>query len=309
MQKTVKVTIMCAAYNQEDYIEDAIESFLMQKTDFKYEIIIHDDASIDKTASIIKEYEKKYPEIIRGIYQEENQFSQGKSIIHDWIYPKARGEYFALCEGDDYWIDPFKLQKQVNGLEEHPEVDMCAHASIVVDSETKNVLRINNPYQEETIATVEDVIMGGGGFFSTNSLVYRRNLEDTLPKFRDFLKLDYTFQIQGSLSGGALYLPEVMSAYRWMAKGSWSSVHSSDISKRYIYREKENKMFDILNEDTNYRYESIIMTRKSLSNFNFFYNNHEYRKAFSKRYILAHKYIGKKTMLKLLLKIIVGRKK
>lgn len=122
MDKTQEplVSICCITYNHEKYIRDAIESFLMQETDFPFEIIIHDDASTDKTAEIIREYERKYPELIKPIYQTENQYSKGLRVSL-LTYKKAKGKYIAFCEGDDYWTDPLKLQKQVTFLEKNPD--------------------------------------------------------------------------------------------------------------------------------------------------------------------------------------------
>lgn len=98
----------------------------MQKTTFPFEILIHDDASPDGTADIIREYEKKYPLLIKPIYQTENQYSQGKtSVSATWNFPSAKGKYIALCEGDDYWIDENKLQMQADFLEKNPEYGMC----------------------------------------------------------------------------------------------------------------------------------------------------------------------------------------
>ena len=114
----IMVSICCITYNQEKFIRQALDGFLMQKTNFKYEIIIHDDASTDNTANIILEYEKKYPDIIKPIYQTENQYSKGKkpTLI---TYKAAQGKYIALCEGDDYWIDENKLQLQVDYMEKN----------------------------------------------------------------------------------------------------------------------------------------------------------------------------------------------
>ena len=116
------VSICCITYNHESYIEAALNGFLMQETNFPFEIVIHDDASTDNTARIIKEYEKKYPHIINPIYQIENQKSKYKSGMNPrFNYPRAKGKYIALCEGDDYWIDPYKLQTQVDFLEKNKD--------------------------------------------------------------------------------------------------------------------------------------------------------------------------------------------
>jgi glycosyltransferase involved in cell wall biosynthesis len=115
------VSIICTAYNHEAFIRDALEGFVMQKTNFPFEIIVHDDASTDKTVEIIMEYELKYPEMFFNIYQKFNQYSKGKGDVGKIVFAAARGKYIAMCEGDDYWIDSLKLQKQVDFLEEHKD--------------------------------------------------------------------------------------------------------------------------------------------------------------------------------------------
>jgi len=114
------VSVACITFNHEKYIEDAIEGFLIQETDFPFEILIHDDASTDNTANIVREYVEKYPNIIKPIFQTENQYSKGVKINSEFNFPRAKGKYIALCEGDDYWTDPNKLQIQVAFLEENP---------------------------------------------------------------------------------------------------------------------------------------------------------------------------------------------
>lgn len=127
------VSITCNTYMHENFIRDAIESFLMQKTTFKVEILVHDDASTDNTADIVREYESKYPHLFRNVYQIENQYKKipkTKKFIPRY---KERGKYIARCEGDDYWTDPYKLQKQVDFLEHNPDYVLCFHDAIVVD--------------------------------------------------------------------------------------------------------------------------------------------------------------------------------
>lgn len=121
----VLVSICCLAYNHESYISQCLDGFVMQKCNFSYEVLIHDDASTDGTANIIREFEERYPNLIKPIYQIENQWSKGVKITSKLNFPRAQGKYIALCEGDDYWTDPLKLQKQVDFLEAHPECAFC----------------------------------------------------------------------------------------------------------------------------------------------------------------------------------------
>ncbi len=148
MEKTQNkplVAIRCITYNHEPYIRDALEGFVMQKTDFPFVAIVHDDASTDNTASIIREYSARYPDIIKPIYETENQYSKHDGSLRrimDDACTATGAKYIALCEGDDYWTDPLKLQKQVDFLESHPDYSMCFHNVLVheVDGYWKNDL-------------------------------------------------------------------------------------------------------------------------------------------------------------------------
>ncbi len=121
------VSIVCITYNQCKYIRDALDGFLLQKTDFEIEIIVHDDASSDGTSDILREYQDEYPELFKLIIQEENQYRKiGFGFVFD-VFRQARGKYIAICEGDDYWTDPAKLQKQIDALESNAGSTMCFH--------------------------------------------------------------------------------------------------------------------------------------------------------------------------------------
>lgn len=126
LSSTPKVSICCITYNHENYIGDAIEGFLSQLTSFSFEIIIRDDASTDNTVSIINEYQKKYPNIIKPLYEKENTYQQGIKPL-SVVFSYAKGEYIAICEGDDYWADDNKLQMQIDFLENHPEYIITYH--------------------------------------------------------------------------------------------------------------------------------------------------------------------------------------
>ena len=123
------VTVWCLAYNQKNFIRDALNGFVMQKTTFPFEVIVHDDASTDGTTDVVKEYAQKYPDVIKPMIETENQWQKGglKHIIAIMNEKYRRGKYIAFCEGDDYWTDPEKLQLQVDFLESHHDYSMCFH--------------------------------------------------------------------------------------------------------------------------------------------------------------------------------------
>ncbi len=260
MENNIMVSVICNTYNHEKYIKAALDGFVMQKTDFLFEVLVHDDASTDRTADIIREYEKKYPDIIKPVYQSENQHSQKINFCRKFQYPRAKGKYLAFCEGDDYWTDPLKLQKQFDLMETHPECDMCAHAA---QYEIKGRLedRYIMPSREDTVLTADDVILGGGGYLATASLFYKKEIIDNTPKFREIHSYDYTLQIQGSLSGGILYIADCMSVYRFQTPNSWSDRMKVDKTRFVDLSRKNIKMLEQLNLDTNYKHDSAITKR------------------------------------------------
>lgn len=247
-------------YNHEKFIKEAIESFLKQKTNFKYEILIHDDASTDRTPLILREYEKKYPNLIRVIYQKENQYSKGKMIL-SILDKKARGKYIAVCEGDDYWIDRNKLQKQIDYLEKNPKCGLCFHAVEIYDDKLKKKIGEIAPYKKSQISSTKDIILGGGGFIGTNSIVYRREAMLNPPKF--YLECpvgDYPLQIINSTKEYAYFIKETMSAYRVNTGVSWTDKNKS-YEKEKELNIKLIKMLEDLNSYTDYKYMKEIFKK------------------------------------------------
>lgn len=191
----------------------------MQKTTFPVEIIIHDDASTDRTAEIVREYEKKHPDLITAIYQTENQYSKGKKISPTYVFPRAKGKYIALCEGDDYWTDPYKLQKQVDYLEEHSECTISFHNVKIIYEDGKKRARLNFP---KKVYTIEDLLEGN--FIDTCSTMFRNGLVLEFPGW--FYKLpmgDWPLNILIAHHGDIGYLDGVMGVYRIHSGSLWSS--------------------------------------------------------------------------------------
>ncbi len=233
------VSICCIAYNHESYIDDALEGFLIQETDFPFEILIHEDASTDRTADIIREYKNKYPNLIKPIYQVENQYSKGRKLNAEFNIPRARGEYIAFCEGDDFWIYSGKLKTQVELMMKHDSINLSFHpARKIIEKPVFAEMTIAKRSEHEKIYSLNDVILGGGGFMPTASLMVRRVAVMNLPKF--FYEVapvgDYYIQVIAS-SKGALYFPGVYSKYRFMHDGSWSrSQLSSKVATERFYK-------------------------------------------------------------------------
>ena len=175
--------------------------------------------------------------------------------------PRMNGKYIALCEGDDYWTAPLKLQKQYDAMEEHPDIDICAHAVKKIRASNGQVLENVAPSDKEIVFDVDEVIAGGGGFVATNSLFYRRELLENQPEFRRYCPLDYALQIQGALRGGMLYLPDNMAVYRALVPGSWS-VRMNKSNYTDSQRNKIKRMLDMVDEETQGKYTKTIQKAK-----------------------------------------------
>lgn len=273
--ESILVSVICNAFNHEAYIRDALEGFVQQKTNFNYEILVHDDASTDLTADIIREYERKYPEIIKPIYETENQYSKRDGSLVRIQYGRARGKYIALCEGDDYWTDALKLQKQVDALELHPEIDICATgAKTEIDHTLSGQIA---PSQTDTVFTAEDVIDGGGGFVATVSLMFRRSMLDAPLPFFTMLRLDYTYQILGSLKGGMLYLADHTCVYRVQTPGSWTCRTSGSVEAANRFQETLCNMLWCLDRDTEGKYHAVIERKINSQKFGGYFRNRDYK--------------------------------
>ncbi|WP_203332301.1 glycosyltransferase family 2 protein [Planococcus beigongshangi] len=267
MEKEIIVSIDCASYNHKDYIAHTIESFLMQKTSFRYEILIHDDASDDGTAEIIAEYEKEHPDLIKVIYQTENQYSQGVRV-EQFNHERATGKYIAICEGDDYWTDPYKLQKQVEYMEKHPECSLCVHGANRVSAVTGAVLSRIRPRRGDGLLSMEEVIEGGGAFFATNSMMYVKDKVLSLPSFYEDTGVgDYPLTIYLAHKGTIYYIDEIMSAYQVDVKGSWTEREFSQIPKKIRHYEKIAVMLDEFNRFTDFKYSDAIKRAKMRNHF------------------------------------------
>lgn len=220
---TPLLSIACIAYNHVNFIEDALKGFLIQKTTFPFEIVVHDDASNDGTAEIVRSYQFRYPKLIRVISQSENQYSQGKRILV-LIYPELYGRYVAVCEGDDYWVDQYKLQKQVDFLEANPEYVITGHDASIVDENGALIQASKLPDKHKRDYSAKE-LQEGQSFILTLSWVFRRVLRnDEAVAERSVVKNgdDFLLSLLGQY-GGSYYHADIEPAvYRVHEGGVWS---------------------------------------------------------------------------------------
>lgn len=203
-----KVSICCITYNHEPFIRKALDGFIMQETDFPLEVLIHDDASTDNTANIIREYELRFPHIIKPIYQTENQWSKGVKDNFLANFRRAQGEYVALCEGDDYWTDSKKLQRQADFLDAHKEYVLVTENGRVVNTEKNTEYNFND--MDECDISINQLL--GKRKFPTASAMFRAasvgNEYDQLKHSSDIILWCF---LAGK--GKIRYLPNISSVY------------------------------------------------------------------------------------------------
>ncbi len=250
----ILVSVYCLAYNHEKYIRSALEGFVCQKTKFAFEVFVHDDASQDRTACIIMEYSKKYPEIIKPIFQKENLYSQGKSALYEYILPRMQGKYIAVCEGDDYWCDPYKLQVQIDFLEAHNECVACTHNSYVYNERTGKETLFCNKRRGKYISLKE--IMRWNDVFQSSSLVYRREMQDLHPRYLKSIAGvgDFTFALWLKLNGEIYYIDKPMSKYRSFTAGSWTERNPNQDENAKV----KIMILEAFNKESNFKFNKKV---------------------------------------------------
>jgi len=210
------LSICCAAFNHVDFIKDAVEGFLKQETTFRVEIIIHDDASTDGTADLVKAYSKRYPSLFRSVCQSENQLSLGKKPFQ-FFMRKAKGEFIALCEGDDYWLEPWKLQRQVDALTEDRSLSMVFHNAWVRHVQSDRDFFLNRGMTKRRFGLKEIILRNW--FIATASIVCRREFY-VYPECLHFSHGgDVILHRMTALRGDILFMDGICSVWRKHPEG------------------------------------------------------------------------------------------
>lgn len=315
MKYNYKVCTRCFTYNHGPFIKSALDGFAIQQTSFPVVTVIVDDASTDNTADVIRQYmknnfdfedsdsyqiETEYAHIDFArhktnkncffvvLYLKENHYQNGRNdekyeYLSEWV---DNAEYIAICEGDDYWTATDKLQVQVEAMDQHPEVDISAHAYKRVHALTGETVDERSLSEKEIVFPPEKAIMGEGGFVGTPTLMLRQSLwinKDKYPFWKQ-MSYDYTLQMAGSLRGGMLYLPEIMVNKRTRVPGSFTNRHRAASRQLSIdYNNQKAAMLVQLDTDTKGKYHNTIYARILLNNIR------GYRSVKDNKYIL-HKY-------------------
>ena len=283
----VQVSIYCLTYNHEKYIRQCLDGFVMQK-EVTFEIVIHDDASTDKTAEIIREYAEKYPNLFKPIYQTKNhRYFPHINYAKEYMAPLLNGKYIAMCEGDDYWTDPYKLKKQYEALEKNPDCYLCLHNVDIVD---ENGLPIEKsfslftalglpPEKHYPLCTIPTGKLLSENFFdiyekadyyqtSSCFFVTEKYIEyiSNPPEFRQVSPVfDEPRLLYFSYIGNVYYINETMSKYRFQSQDSWSSMlygkdqNTDSFVKRKNYIAQMRKMLCSFSAFSNRKYDSKLM--------------------------------------------------
>lgn len=215
-----KVSVLMLAYNHEHFIAQAIESALLQETDFKFEIVIGEDCSTDRTREIVRDFQSRFPERIRLLLPDKNLGVHG-NYFH--TLQACSGQYVAALEGDDFWTSPYKLQKQVEFLDSHSDYAICFHNAIVFREGAKDSGWLHCPPDQRQTSTVEDLLTGN--FIPTCTVVHRNSRTSELPEWTDDLKmLDWPLHILNAQRGYIGYINETMAAHRMHSGGVYSGM-------------------------------------------------------------------------------------
>jgi len=242
-EKSILISVLCTTFNQEKYIEDALRGFLIQKTNFPFEIIIHDDASSDTTPKILEKYASKYPSIIKLILQKENQYSQGKRVTA-LAAARAKGKYLALCEGDDFWIDSQKLQQQKNVIDNNPDCSLIVHRCYLLKGSELELKPAMGHGTIQRDINISEIVSSAYQFSPTASYFINKEVYNVLPVWIEKAPVgDYFLESYSFKLGRVIYTPSVSSVYRRWAEGSWTEDLNRTGAK---LRETSRRMYESL---------------------------------------------------------------
>jgi len=255
----MKLSILMITYNHEKYVAQALDSILMQVTDFSYEIVIGEDCSTDSTRTILRQYHERYPDRIRLILPEKN-LGMMRNFVE--TYYACEGEYVAILDGDDYWTSPYKLQKQVDFLDSHPDFAICFHnASYLWEIEDRpSTLFCKEDQQEVTV--FEDLLVDN--FIPTLTCMFRNRLFGAFPDWIFGLKFgDWPLHVLNAQFGKIGYLNEPMAVYRVHSAGAVSGIHT-DEAKMIEYIQGMIQFYQTMDKHFGHKYSHLIKKKVAM---------------------------------------------
>jgi len=300
------VTIKCMVYNHEPYLRQCLDGFVMQKANFKFEAVVHDDASTDDSANIIREYTEKYPDTIIPIYESENQYSKGGfDRVFQIVNKRITGKYVAYCEGDDYWTDPYKLQNQVDYLESHPECGLVYTQAQQYEQVSGN---ISLAWARQS--DFKDILLNQNSIVTLTSCYRKTILDDYYKEIKvnaDWKMVDLPLWLYISYYSKIKFFSQVTGVYRILGE---SASHSSDINKNidFILSSYSIKKYFAKNFNQN-KYDRILITHtiNDLFKSSFLYDKNINRTVF--KFAMSQHYLSFHLILKLIIfSSSIGRK-
>lgn len=240
MKDDIVVSIICCCYNQKEYIKSCLEGFISQKTNFKYEVLIHDDASDDGTIELLEEYQIRFPDIITLFKEEHNRYNEPHiSYAYEFGLLHAKGKYVAICEGDDCWINPNKLQIEIDYLESNTSCGLVYTDAIAYNVSKQKFIKNTIAYKCEDLST----LLAGNGI-PTATVCFRKSLgigyfEEVKPWLKGWKMGDYPLWLWISERNGIKYIPDITTCYRELEE---SASHTKDKDKRLAF---EKSIYDI----------------------------------------------------------------
>lgn len=280
-----EITVVVMTYNQRDYIKQALESILSQTIKVNFDILIHDDCSDDGTYQILLDFQNKYPKKIKIIRQESRKFliDGFNMMICKYVTPQIDSKYVAYCDGDDYWCDTSKLQKQYEFMESHPNYSMCFHNAYQ--------LRPNNDMssrwfiKDEGDIGLEDLINENPGIpIATSSLFVK---SEVFKNFSDWRKAysveDLPLYMTAALDGKIYRLKEIMCVYRQFSNGSWSSQNKDNLERLISHQKNLINSAKLFDEQTNNSYHELVTNHISGCEFRIAMFNRDFKTIFSKK--------------------------
>ena len=299
MSKAITVIVM--TYNQKQYISKALDSILVQKGDIDFDIIIHDDCSSDGTLELIREYQKNNPNKITIIEEKERRFIEEgfNMMIYNHVVPFIDSKYVAYCDGDDYWCDDYKLQKQLAFMEAHPDYSMCFHCSY----QLKNDVDLSSKWfvDDEGDIDMSFIISDVPGIkIATSSLFVRSDVFKDFPNWRKLYPVeDIPLYMNAAMNGKIHRLSDLMCVYRQFAVGSWSSQNKDNIQRTIDHLEKMKAAINCFNEQTGGVYQQLVSKQVLSFEFRIALLKKDYKTIFLKKYKHLYKRLSKKERVSL----------